>query len=151
MGLFTIMRTLIRILLLIKIYKPSTAQFWSSTPPFECSSTSITPFWASKPPEFWLFCGDPASQNNADHNPHPQPWSLLYCTIAMIIDKTFYVCTHWSANDLLYISTLALPPLVKYGGRSPKFIWAPCAPLYSWAESKIKTRTPRARLPFCNP
>jgi hypothetical protein len=40
------------------------------------------------------FFADPASQNKADHNPHPQPWSLLYSTIAMIIDKTFYVCTH---------------------------------------------------------
>jgi hypothetical protein len=38
-------------------------------------------------------------------------------------------------------------PQVKYGVRAPKFIWAPCAQLYSLAETMVETPHPPPSLP----
>jgi hypothetical protein len=43
-------------------------------------------------------------------------------------DTSFEICMS-ASPDILYI------PQVKYGVRSPNFIWAPCAQMYSLAET----------------
>jgi hypothetical protein len=53
-------------------------------------------------------------------------WTLETNLVEAQMSRCHLFCKFWNLQQL---------PKVKYGVRSPKFIWAPCAQLYSLAET----------------